>query len=584
MTSITLNLDPVKNLQSSSSVQNSEKIGNQQELLARVINVSSKVSPVTTPRTLDETQAVKLTSTPSKLENVTKESPDGLLIASHFPFFGPVAANTQRILLAKQIEKTTDSKELAKLIEKQNQYVIASISSTLITVALAVSAVATLILTGVLALYVGLGIIGAATLAALPITIYDSVRLYQHAQKLKGSEEEVKPEKFMKMQKLVNEGGEKTRNATLAWASSVLIPSLVSGNSNLESIVNFFVLNYHAAKEEADKQNAFKTISNHFPKQFISSCMGEKGVIKNPQIQIGFEKDILKDIQLALDTLVMKSNLLTTTIQEETKRFETTKTLTSFGQEVLSNCVKSHFEKYVQIKKSAVDHLDAIAAEKTKLNELQELISKCINTFIEKNRLDNDNIGFVFQEIQDNLSATIETAKYGRPNILMAHSQLFNDPIYVQKSLVKSSIHFTESNFYDSLNENLFFFEEINGFIKEFRDFGKNIIWQRKTLNEKNPELDENKKIVIDEFPEIYNKFHETSKGFLEKIDDFNQRLDKMESFLTKYFDEKLKGLEEQQNTIIAQTNSLLKTCNELAQTIGETPTEEYTEISLTKV
>lgn len=198
MTSIHLDVAARWEKNSGVSRENAEKLASQQAFLTKVMQLaipsfSAPSSPCKEEKPLEEVQVVKLpTEEPKKgkLEHVKKGSVDGLLIASHFPIFGLFSANTCKALIAKEIKQTTDSEKLATLIKKDNQYRIASISSTLITLALAVTALAVGIITGGIALFIGLAAIAAVTLAATPITVYDSILLYRNTHK--ATPEEVK--------------------------------------------------------------------------------------------------------------------------------------------------------------------------------------------------------------------------------------------------------------------------------------------------------------------------------------------------------------------------------------------------------
>lgn len=146
---------------------------------------------VSTPRSngensLGSAQVVQVPAQPAaelkkgKVQKSDEKCKNGLLIASHLPVFGAFSANACKLRIAHQIKSTTETDKITQLKDRLNQYRIASISSILLTLALAVSAVAlTAFFLGIasIAFIVGASVAGAVTAAGLALTIYDAVQL-----------------------------------------------------------------------------------------------------------------------------------------------------------------------------------------------------------------------------------------------------------------------------------------------------------------------------------------------------------------------------------------------------------------------
>lgn len=117
---------------------------------------------------------------------------NGLLIASYFPIFGIISSAVCKTLLAKKIKQTSqtaDTEKLSKqLIARQNQYRISSITSTLITLAIAVSVLATGIFTGGIIITIGASLAAGVFVFSAAIVTYDSIKLIQSKRKEKAQE------------------------------------------------------------------------------------------------------------------------------------------------------------------------------------------------------------------------------------------------------------------------------------------------------------------------------------------------------------------------------------------------------------
>jgi hypothetical protein len=191
---------------SGSNPEEAARLMAQENLLKKMSAISGQISPTPSPRmasprettseVLSTAQVVQLPTTlepipapegikKGKVQKGKKEfncCKNGLLIPSHLPIFGVISSNVSRCLLAKKIKNTTDLEKISKLKERLNQYTIASLTSTLLTVALAVAALVVGLLMGGIAFIVGLSA-AAAALAFIPLTTYDSIQLHRSLHK-----------------------------------------------------------------------------------------------------------------------------------------------------------------------------------------------------------------------------------------------------------------------------------------------------------------------------------------------------------------------------------------------------------------
>lgn len=104
----------------------------------------------------------------------------GLFIASFFPFVGPIIAYICKFRATKELKSTTDANKISQINEQVNQLRIAIITSVLLTVACAVSALVTAgILLGGIALFATVAVAAAATALTIAAVTIDSVQLYR---------------------------------------------------------------------------------------------------------------------------------------------------------------------------------------------------------------------------------------------------------------------------------------------------------------------------------------------------------------------------------------------------------------------
>lgn len=104
---------------------------------------------------------------------------------SFIPIIGTIPSIISQCILKGKLKKATESEDMIKIITRINQFKIASIVRSLLTLAAAISVLAFGIFTGGIALALGLGLVAAASVLGLGLAAYHGIQYQTNKQEIK---------------------------------------------------------------------------------------------------------------------------------------------------------------------------------------------------------------------------------------------------------------------------------------------------------------------------------------------------------------------------------------------------------------
>lgn len=113
---------------------------------------------------------------------------------SYIPVLGTIPSITCQCVLAGKLKKATDSAHLIPLLKKMNQFKIASMVRSLLTLAAVISFLAFAILTGGITLGLGIGLALAASIFGGGLTAFHGIQLHTNKSEIKALMSQPPPE------------------------------------------------------------------------------------------------------------------------------------------------------------------------------------------------------------------------------------------------------------------------------------------------------------------------------------------------------------------------------------------------------
>lgn len=110
---------------------------------------------------------------------------DYCLGASFLPIIGTIPSIASQCVLSKKLSKETESDKMTALLTRINQYKVASIVRTVLTLAAVIAFLAFGILTGGLALGVGLGLVAGSSFIGLGLIAFHAIQLHTNKTEIK---------------------------------------------------------------------------------------------------------------------------------------------------------------------------------------------------------------------------------------------------------------------------------------------------------------------------------------------------------------------------------------------------------------
>jgi hypothetical protein len=141
------------------------------------------LSPTPTRLTLVPNQAVETLAVYVKRER--KYCKNYCLGLSYIPIIGTLPSIISQCILTRKLKKVTDSGPMIELLKRVNQFKVASIVRTLLNLAAAISVLAFGILTGGIALGIGIGLLTAASLFGLGLVTLHAIQLQTNRSEIK---------------------------------------------------------------------------------------------------------------------------------------------------------------------------------------------------------------------------------------------------------------------------------------------------------------------------------------------------------------------------------------------------------------